>query len=405
MLRAFPDDAYHALTAMSERALAYTQVSLVHRFLIIYEAAGLGGELASYLVRSLLSEGRLHYTTVESTRDGLKSLELSREGPTGLIITTTASALHPENETRMFSITVRDDSAQTRAVLRSAAVSANDDRPDPPDLEPWHALQLWLAGGERRVAIPYAEWLAENTDCWARHGLAHAILHQASRERDAEGRIVATVDDYAAVHDLVAAIVSQGAKAMVSYIVHETVRAVAYLFLRTRTPVSRSQVARLLSLDPSAAGRRLQAAVHEGYLARVGSGNRRRWLPGDRLPGHRSVLPSPDLLRNGLPAQGPAPQGLGLAVSGALRAPETAGGKPRAEPGSALHLTSGTEPGLPPGASPGAPGGQPGGGEEDVWDSIASRLGLADWRRSEGDGDGGAEDSGEEGFRYSAVLP
>jgi hypothetical protein len=31
---------------------------------------------------------------------------------------------------------------------------------------------------------------------------AHAILHQASRDRDDQGRIVATVDDYAIVREL-----------------------------------------------------------------------------------------------------------------------------------------------------------------------------------------------------------
>ena len=33
---------------------------------------------------------------------------IEREGPTGLIVTTTALRLHPENETRMLSLTVTD---------------------------------------------------------------------------------------------------------------------------------------------------------------------------------------------------------------------------------------------------------------------------------------------------------
>jgi nicotinamide riboside kinase len=37
----FPESAYYARTAMSERALAYSEEPLQHRFLVLYEAAGL----------------------------------------------------------------------------------------------------------------------------------------------------------------------------------------------------------------------------------------------------------------------------------------------------------------------------------------------------------------------------
>ena len=91
---------------MSERALAYSQEPLVHRFLVIYEAEGLQGGIASYLLRSLLTEGRLRYVTVEGTPEGPRERVIEREGPTGLITTTTAIRMHPENETRLFSIPV-----------------------------------------------------------------------------------------------------------------------------------------------------------------------------------------------------------------------------------------------------------------------------------------------------------
>jgi hypothetical protein len=50
-----PESAYYALTAMSERTLAYSEEPIKHRFLVIYEAAGMSGEFATYLMRSLLS--------------------------------------------------------------------------------------------------------------------------------------------------------------------------------------------------------------------------------------------------------------------------------------------------------------------------------------------------------------
>src|SRR5829696_8399775 len=104
VLSFFPKSAYYALTAMSERTLAYSEEPIKHRFLVIYEAAGMSGEFATYLMRSLLSEGRVRYETVEKTSEGMKPRLIEREGPTGLIVTTTAVKLHPENETRLLSL-------------------------------------------------------------------------------------------------------------------------------------------------------------------------------------------------------------------------------------------------------------------------------------------------------------
>lgn len=86
----FPDDAYFELNAMSERALIHDDRPLRHRFIVDFEAAGLSGDFASYLMRSLLSEGRLSYVTVEKTSEGLRPRTIEREGPTGLLVTTTA---------------------------------------------------------------------------------------------------------------------------------------------------------------------------------------------------------------------------------------------------------------------------------------------------------------------------
>ncbi len=153
VLEFFPANAYHSLTAMSDRALAYSTEPLVNRFVVLYEAAGMKGQTASYLIRSLLSEGRLRYETVEKTNKGLQAKLIEREGPTGLITTTTLIGLHPEHETRLLSVTVKDSAQQTADIMLAMA----EEKPTTVDLAPWHALQEWLAGGERKVAIPYAE--------------------------------------------------------------------------------------------------------------------------------------------------------------------------------------------------------------------------------------------------------
>jgi hypothetical protein len=257
-------------------------------------------------MRSLLSEGRVRYETVEKTDDGLKARLIEREGPTGLIVTTTAVHLHPENETRLLSIPVNDTQDQTRHIL--LALADEGDRPEV-DLEPWHALQAWLAGGECRVTIPYAKALAESIppvatrlrrDFGAILGLirAHALLHRATRDIDGAGRVVAALADYAAVRELVADLVADGAGATVAPVVRETVRTVAAALDAGKTELKVAQLAALLKLDKSTASRRAKVALDAGYLTNLEEkrGRPARLVLGDPLPDDVPILPPADSL-------------------------------------------------------------------------------------------------------------
>jgi hypothetical protein len=313
VLRAVPAECCYVLSAMSERALAYSEEPLSGRFLVLYEAVGLGSDFATYLLRSLLSEGRVRYETVEKTQQGLRPRLIEREGPTGLIVTTTLAGLHPENETRMFSLTVRDDPEQTRAVLLMQAEAANSEAQDPLDLEQWHALQKWLQGAEHRVFVPFGRWLAETMEASAvrlrrdfgailRLIKAHAILHQALRERDAQGRIVAKAEDYRAVYGLVADMVSEGVQAIVPETVRETIEAVAQLSTEAAGPVSLGQVATTLRVDKSAASRRVRVALDGGYLINdeTKKGRPAKLRLGDPLPAEVPILPTPEMLEEAI---------------------------------------------------------------------------------------------------------
>ncbi len=305
VLAFFPASAYYALSAMSERALAYSEEPLCHRVLVVYEAAGLRSEFASYLVRSLLSEGRLKYETVEKTSEGLRARLIEREGPTGLLVTTTAVHLHPENETRLLSITVTDTQEQTEAVLMALA------RPQGagPDLGRWHALQEWLAASPAVAVVPFAEALVKGIppvavrlrrDVGALLRLieAHALLHQASRGRDAEGRIVASVNDYAAVRELVADLVADAAERTVTSEVRAAVAAVERLRGTHPRGVSVAALAAELKLDKSSASRRAARAVDRGFLRNEEDrkGLPARYILGDPLPGDEPILPLPEAL-------------------------------------------------------------------------------------------------------------
>ena len=293
---------------MSEKALAYSEEPLSHRILVIFEAAGMSGEFATYLMRSLLSEGRVRYETVEKTSEGMKPRLIEREGPTGLIVTTTAVKLHPENETRMLSLTVTDTQEQTRAVMAALAEEAGEATPD---LATWHAFQVWHMSAEHRVWIPYARKLADlippvavrlRRDFGALLNLvrAHALLHQASRERDDEGRIVATIEDYAAVRELVVDLVGEGVETTVPKTVRETVEAVKILREQSKgEPVTVAELARKLKLDRSTVSRRARSAKDRGYLRDLEDNPRKpsRLVLGDALPDDVQILPSPEDVR------------------------------------------------------------------------------------------------------------
>ena len=301
-LKLFPPEAFYALSAMSDRALAYSSESLQHRHLLIYEAAGMASEFATYLIRTLLSEGRLRYETVEKTKDGLTPRLIEREGPTGLIVTTTSLRLHPENETRMLSLTITDTQNQTAAVFR--ALARDGDEPEV-DLSLWRALQIWLAKGPTVVAIPFADRLAQMVPPLAvrlRRDFktvlmlirAHALLHQASRPRDNCARIVATLDDYRAVLDLVADLVAQGIDATVKPEVRETVEAVSRLLDDGNAEIPQTYLARVLELDKSSISRRVAAALDGGFLKNLEDrkGRPARLVLGEKLPADRAVFPS-----------------------------------------------------------------------------------------------------------------
>jgi hypothetical protein len=204
-VRFFPPEAVITMTAMSQRALVYSTEQYAHRTLVVYEAValreGVEDDLTSYFIRSLLSEGRIEYPVTVRDKDGsFTTKTIVKEGPTNLVVTTTRTQIHAENETRMLSVTTDDSRDQTARVLQALAVETAPTV----DLEEWVTLQRWLAAhGERRVTIPYAATLARlippvavrlRRDFGTVLALirAHAMLHQCSRKRDESGRVIAT---------------------------------------------------------------------------------------------------------------------------------------------------------------------------------------------------------------------
>lgn len=354
VLRFVPSSAYIDLTSCSELGLVYMEDDLRHRIVVLYEAFALAEDSATaYIVRSLLSEKRIkHQTTIKQ-----KGVLVEKEGPTGLITTTTKVALHDENETRLLSVTVDDTKAQTERVLKEQARRARGERVAEPDVQRWHDLLTWLGTGPHDVVVPYADKLAELIPPVALRlrrdhpqilGLvrAHALLHRASREKNELEQIVASLEDFEVVREIVAPLVADAAEASVTDTVRETVETVARLAASFPEGVPVADLARSLDVDKSSASRRAARARDRGFLVNDEErpGRPARLKLGEPLPEDTGILPtradleafllSPRVERNGATVPGPTATPTGGAT---VDRPSDQGERPTVAP---LHAKS-----------------------------------------------------------------
>jgi len=227
----------------------------------------------------------------------------TRKGPTGLITTTTAAGLHPENETRLLSLAITDAPAQTRAVMLA---QADETENDTVVYEPWHAFQRYLASGELHVLVPFARALVFEIPAVAvrlRRDFptllslikAHALLHRELRARDERGRIIATLADYSVIRELISDLFSEGIEAAVAKAVRETVETVRR---SGKEEVSVAELAKALGLDKSSVSRRVRVPISKGYLVNneTRKGHPARIALGDPMPAEIEILPTPDRL-------------------------------------------------------------------------------------------------------------
>ncbi len=209
-----PGEHYIDLTSMSEKALLYDERSYSHLAIIVFEIHGT--EQGDYYIRTLQTEGCLKHLTVI---DG-QSVRIDKPGPTNFLTTTTEAEINPENETRLFSVFV-DDSEETTKGAKEIAAKEADGTAERPNTEIWRRFQQWLQLQiPYEVIIPYSSFLAKNTPDKPprmRRDFRRlleivkvtAILYQAQREKDEQGRIVATVADFAMARPLAESLMRQ----------------------------------------------------------------------------------------------------------------------------------------------------------------------------------------------------
>jgi hypothetical protein len=311
----FPPESVVSFTSLSEKALIYYDGDFAHKILSMGEASAAEEQtFQDYLLRELMSEGRIRYPTVQKVGGELCAITIDKNGPVAFLVTTTRNKLHAENETRMLSLEIDDSEGQTKNVLRKVAqVEGLNHASTLIDYKPWLAFQRWLERGERRVVVPFAGQLIELIPPAAvrlrrdvgqviRAIKAHALLHRDRRGHDQNKQIIADIaHDYETVRELLEPILAEGSGVAVHPAMTETVQAVteATVGLTESEGASAQNVARILKLDKSAARRRLLGAREEGFVINL---EVRRGMPGKYRATPQTIealaiLPTPERLR------------------------------------------------------------------------------------------------------------
>ena len=322
LMALWPPASYVFRSSLSPKALAYTSESLAHRAVILAEAVSLAtSDESGYLLRTLLSEGRIVHESVEKTASGLKaikmeSIKMEREGPTALFATTTRHKLEEQLISRAWVLESKSDSTYLNTALDAVAFG---------DTEAPHADEIrnaltWLYWhGNPHVRIPEPLMRAirglfpgkDPVELRVFKRLlasirASAFLHQLQRPRDANGAVLATPEDYRIARQALAA-AFESATGDLTPKMQETWQAVRNL--EGAEGATLSDIARALGIRKNAARERLKSLIAKGYVAQDKESKRYRTIEvperGVWLPEQLHPEPGPEHL-NGRPQNGPS---------------------------------------------------------------------------------------------------
>jgi hypothetical protein len=304
-LNLMPGEAVHEIDAGSPRVMIYDEADLEHRAAIFGEADSLpAGEdnPAASAIRNLLQDHRLHYKVTEKdpVTGGFRVRKIEKPGPTVLITTSTRRLGH-QLDTRVFTLEVPDEPARVRQALDTQG-DQEVEEPGQPDqaLLDYQAYLQTLSPW--RVVVPFAPALAREIgksasaprilrDFARLLSLVKSVtlIRHAHRQRDQQGRLIAQVEDYTTVFDLVAPMFEStitGAS--------EGVRQVVQTVKDFGKGSTVSEIARHLNIGKASASRRTRSAILNGWLINQETmkGRPARLEMGEPLP-ERTGLPDP----------------------------------------------------------------------------------------------------------------
>ena len=275
VLRLLPNEAYHVIDAGSPRVLIYDEADLQHRVLVFGEADSLpAGEdnPAASAVRNLLQEHCLKYkVTIKNPETGEYGVkEVEKPGPTVMISTSTRRLGH-QLDTRFFSLNVADDPDKIKeALLTQAELDLNGaTAPDDPLIAFQSYLQILAPW---KVVIPFIKELAAEIGHRATAPRimrdfarlislikAVAIIRHRQRQRDEAGRVIAQIEDYATVFNLVGPMYEATLTGATKEL-RATVQTVGEM-LDKGEKITTTTLSAQLGIDRSTASRRVKTAI------------------------------------------------------------------------------------------------------------------------------------------------
>lgn len=312
VLRLLPPDAYHEINAGSPRVLIYDAAELKHRVTIFGESDSLpAGEdnPAASAIRNLLQDHQLKYkVTIRDANTGsFRVHEVVKPGPT-VLLTTAVRRLGPQLDTRVFTLDVPDDLHQLRqALITQGQIEIEEVAEPDPALIFYQAYLQALAPWD--VLVPFAPDLSQEIgESIASPRLlrdfnrllslikAVTVLRHRQRRRDEKGRLIAEIEDYATVYELVKGMYEATVTGATER-VRDLVEAVGKLNGAGGAGVSVTQVANHLAILKMAASRAVKTACAHVWLV---NNEKRRGYPaslvlGEPLP-ERAGLPAPKSL-------------------------------------------------------------------------------------------------------------
>jgi hypothetical protein len=234
-----PPECIVSVTSGSPRALVYMVAhdpdALRHKIVMLHETAGYiaandkDNNPSGAVVRELLTRGRADYPYVD--RDGkgkLVSARLVAEGPISLITTSARDNLDPEMLDRLIAIPTNESPKATRAIqIAQLSGGAEKNFAEARHLAEQHwAHQRWLQSqAPLRVVIPedlrrsimgalgqmpVTVRTRRDVPAFLLAVKASAAIYAAQRKCDAEGRLIAQIEDYVTAHAAFDAFIARG---------------------------------------------------------------------------------------------------------------------------------------------------------------------------------------------------
>ena len=220
-LQLFPPEDVIDATSLTPNALYRMEAgSLEHKILVTGERKHRNDDDAAdanAALRQLLSEGRISRLCPVKDDGKWVTKLIEQAGPVAYSETTTSHSIFSEDLNRMLEIFIDETPEQNRRVMRATARAyctdtANVDTSVIIDEHREFQKSLEFCA----VRIPYAARIADKIPAVKTRSRrvigqvlatieAITLLHQFQRERDKEGRLIATADDYAVARRLLMA--------------------------------------------------------------------------------------------------------------------------------------------------------------------------------------------------------